>query len=148
MPSTAARVPTSASTASPRKRTRPGASTGWSFIFGKMPKAVLARHVLGREDGDEARRARLDRVEIAEREARARMRRAHHAHPQRVGGRLVGAEQVGAGDLGPAVDARQARADRATVAGSDPSPMPCVDDCAVPRGLTPSRPHPGSPRRS
>jgi hypothetical protein len=28
MPSTAARVPTSASTASPRKRTKPGASTG------------------------------------------------------------------------------------------------------------------------
>ena len=50
MPSTAARVPTSASTASPRKRTWPGASTGWSFIFGKMPNAVLARHVLGGED--------------------------------------------------------------------------------------------------
>ena len=30
-------MPTSASTASPRKRTSPGASTGWSFIFGKMP---------------------------------------------------------------------------------------------------------------
>ena len=124
MPSTAARVPTSASTASPRKRTWPGASTGWSLSIGKDAEGVLARHV-ARRSGSPTRpgvRA-LDRVEIAEREARAGVRRAHDAHPQRVGGGLVGAEQVGAGHLGPAVDARQARADgrHAPPAGSDPS---------------------------
>ncbi len=36
--STACCSPTRHSTASPRKRTRPSASTGWSFTSGKMPK--------------------------------------------------------------------------------------------------------------
>ncbi len=114
MPSTArARSDQRAATASPRKRTSPGASTGWSFIFGKMPKRVLARHVLGGEDRRQPRRASLHRVEIAEREARAGMRRAHDPHPQRIGRRLVGAEAIGACHLRPAVDALEASADGA-----------------------------------
>jgi hypothetical protein len=64
--------------------------------------------------------ARLDGVEVAQRKARAGVRRAHHAQPQRLGRCLVGAEDVGAGDLGPAVDARQARADRANGDGVRP----------------------------
>ena len=52
--------PTSASTASPRKRTTPGASTGWSFMLREDAEGVLARHVLGGEDRHEPRGARLD----------------------------------------------------------------------------------------
>ena len=74
-------------------------------------EGVFARHVLRREDGDEPGRCRDDGVEIAQRKFRPRMRRAHHAHPERVGGRGVGAEEVGAGDLGPAIRARKAGAD-------------------------------------
>ena len=79
--------------------------------IGEDAERVLARHVVRGEDRHQARGARLHRREIAEREARAGVRRAHHAHPQRVGGGLVGAEPVGAGHLGPAVDAWQAGAD-------------------------------------
>ena len=111
MLSTANRVPTSASTASPRKRTAPGASTGWSLVLGKMPNEFSPGTSFAVRIATSPGVRALHRRQIAEREARAGVRRAHHAHPQRVGGGLVGAEPVGAGHLGPAVDARQPRAD-------------------------------------
>ena len=40
------------------------------------------------------------------------MRRAHDADPERIGRHGIGAEQIGARDLGHAVDPRQARTDR------------------------------------
>ncbi len=113
-PSTAARVPTSASTASPRKRTCAGRQHRLILGVGEDAERVLARHVVRGQDRHQPRLARPHRRQVAEREAGAGMRRAHHAHPQRVGGSLVGAEPVGAGHLGPAVDPMQPRADGAS----------------------------------
>ena len=81
---------------------------------GEDAEGVLARHVVRRQDGHEPWHARLDRRQIAQRELRARMRGADDAHPKRIGGSFVGAEQVGAGHLGPAVDPMQPRPDGAT----------------------------------
>ena len=78
---------------------------------GEDAEGVLARHIFGGQDSGEAGVASLDRIEVAQRKARAGVRRAHHPQPQRLGGRLVGAELVGAGDLGPAVHPRQTCAD-------------------------------------
>ena len=112
--------------------------------FGKMPNEFSPGTSVGGEDGDEPGVARLDGIEIAEREARAGVRRAHHAHPQRVGGRLVGAEDVGAGDLGPAVDARQPGADGAARRMGRPA-----RSCPWGReGLPRRAPHPARLRRS
>ncbi len=68
---------------------------------GEDAEAVLARHVGRGEDRLEPGVPGSKRIEIAERERRARMRRAHDAQPQRLGRRRVGAEVFGAGDLRP-----------------------------------------------
>ena len=69
---------------------------------------TVRRHVGRRQHRGEAPAQRL---EIAQREARPRMRRAHDADPQRIGGNAVGAELLAARELGRAVDPRQARTD-------------------------------------
>ena len=140
-PSTAARVPTSASTASPRKRTWPGASTGWSCRCGKMPKEFSPGTSSAVRIATSPGVRVDDGVEIAEREGRARMRRAHDAHPERIGGRVVGAEDVGARRPWPAVDARKAGAD------GDARSLPPCGEGARRRGMqrrssTAVAPHP------
>jgi hypothetical protein len=85
---------------------RAGRQHGLVLGIGKDAERVLARHIVRSQDRHQPRGARLHRRQIAEREARTGVRRAHHAHPQCVGGGLVGAEAVGTCHLGPAVDPR------------------------------------------
>ena len=124
---------------------------------GKMPKAfspgTSAAVTIASSPGCSARQ----RIEIAERERRARMRRAHDAHPQRIGRRLVGAELVGAGDLRPAVErAEGARRRRlpSPACGERPDAKRAVSG-RLERGLWPlvrsafaSRPLPASGERA
>ena len=77
----------------------------------KDAEAVRAGHVAMGQDRRQPGRRGNDRAEIAQRERRARMGRADDAHVEGAIGRLVGAEPVGARDLGPAIDAGDARAD-------------------------------------
>ena len=74
-------------------------------------EGVLARHVGRRDDRLEPGVPGSKRFEVAERERRARMRRADDAQPQRLRRRLVGAEFFAAGHLRPAVEPGNARAD-------------------------------------
>ena len=90
---------------------------------GEDAEGVRAGDVGGGEDGGEAGGARLDGGEVAEREAGAGVRGADHAQPQGVGGRLVGAEDVGAGHLRPAVDAGEAGADGRSANRRRPEPV-------------------------
>ena len=77
----------------------------------KDAEGIFAGHIVGGEDRHEAGRARDDRIEIAEGEGGAGVRRANNAHPERVGGGGIGAEEVRASDFREAVDARETRAD-------------------------------------
>ncbi len=68
---------------------------------------AVERNILCRQHRSQAP---AQRAEVAQGEARPRMRRAHDPDPQRVGRNGVGTEQVAAGDLGMTIESRQAGA--------------------------------------
>ena len=70
-------------------------------------EAVDPRDVGGGEDAGQSRMAFVERCAVADREARVRVRRAHHAQPQRTVRRGVRAEEGLAGDLSRSVHARE-----------------------------------------
>ena len=72
---------------------------------------VLARHIGGRDDVDEARVSRAERTEVADLESRSRVRRPHGAQCEEPFRALVGPEACRAEDPRQPVDLRQPRAD-------------------------------------
>ena len=76
------------------------------------PNRLTPGHVARRKNRDDAGMGGDIVREIAEREIRVRVRRAHRPGEQRVLGPIVGAVDLGARQFLRAVDARQALADR------------------------------------
>ena len=78
---------------------------------------VDRRNVRRPQHPDEAGMSVEQRPEIPDGEGRAPVRRAHGAHPERIGRRAVGAEHLAAVDLAPSVGLGNPRADRLAGAG-------------------------------
>ncbi len=75
-------------------------------------ETVLPRNVGRREYRDDPRMLAHEGCEIAEAEARAIMRRAHHQHRQRIGGKAIAAKFFRARHFRHAVEPDRRRADR------------------------------------
>ena len=74
--------------------------------------AVRARHIRGREDGDDPGMSAFERPNVAENKCGVRVRRAHHARGQGLCRPFVGAEDFCAGELADAIEAGNATPDR------------------------------------
>ena len=74
--------------------------------------AVRARHIRGREDGDDPGMSAFERLDVAENKCGVRVRRAHRARGQGLCRPFVGAEDFCAGELADAVEAGNATPDR------------------------------------
>ena len=85
--------------------------------MGVDAESVEHGHV-ARPDHPDQPRMRIEQgLEIADGEGRAPVRRAHGAHPERVGRRTVGAEDLAAVDLAPSIGLGHPRTDRLAGAG-------------------------------
>ena len=84
-PPSRSRVPTTAATASPRKRVSLSAKTGWSTKAGITPKAFRPGTSRAVSVQTMPGRPLRPRLQIAQRESRARIGRADHADHQRIG---------------------------------------------------------------
>ena len=74
-------------------------------------ETIAAGDVARGEDGDDACMRCDEGGGVADHERGAMMRRTHDQHRQRIGRKSIGAEALGAGDLGLAVEPDRRRAD-------------------------------------